>query len=178
MAAKRDRACTWQPAAAAVPSGWRSLPASRAMASGWPHGGYAALDPGAGRCLVERVLLHHSRDHHVFPSRHPGSPGPQPGRRRVLLLPLLQRRLLGRHRPAAVGAASPGQKGQRSPAGRQPGGLGGGSRLRPLERAQASGRALDRLPLGCGVPQCTKRGRSTAGAAAALGRVRPRASGP
>lgn len=151
MAAKRDRACTWPPVAAAVPSGWRSLPASRAMASGWSHGGCAALDPGAGRCLGERVLLHHSRDHHVIPSRHPRSPGPQPGRRRVLLLPLLQRRLLARHRPAAVGAASPGQHGQRCSAGRKPGGLVGGSRLRPLERAQADGGPLLWLPLGCGV---------------------------
>ena len=103
---KRDRACTRQPAAVADLTGWRSLQASRAMASGWPHGGCAALDPGAGRCLGERVLHHHSRDHHVIPSRHPGSPGPQPGRCRVLLLPLLQRRLLARHRPAAMGSAT------------------------------------------------------------------------
>ncbi|MCP9840156.1 hypothetical protein KBY93_05835 [Synechococcus sp. J7-Johnson] len=32
-------------------TGWRSLPASRAMASGSPHGGCAALDPAAGRCV-------------------------------------------------------------------------------------------------------------------------------
>jgi len=148
------------------------------MTSGSPHGGCPSLDPAAGRCVGKRVLLHHSRDHHLLPSRHPGSPGPQPGRRGALLRPLLQRRLLARHRPVAMGSASTRQEGQRSPAGCQPGGLGGGSRLRPLERAQAGCGPLHRLPLGCGVARCRKRGRSTAGAAAALGRVRPRASGP